>query len=259
MEIISNYILAVGARYGNITLFNINNGSYITTLLEDKKENIPFNSILLLNLKYFATYTLKNIFIWRLSDLKIQTTLTNVHSEFIRGLKLLRNQLNMVSVSYNGEIKIWDTDSFIELACFQTCQNVWSLEIGENDLIAVGCDNGEVKIHDSSTYQLKATLYNGATIVYSIKSLSNGLIACGLQSKLINIWDISKGKILKVLVGHNYEVTSLELLGQDLLVSGSSRGLIKLWTISNGKEITSFKAHTNEINTIKIISGKGLL
>lgn len=253
IELLNKTILAVGDIFGYIYIYNISNYNPIIRL--DTIYNEPIRSILLLNDKYFASLSLKEIIFWRLSDFKMQKNIPTTKGDVLGGLKLLKISLNMVSVNYIGLVQVWDSDSLEEILNFTSCSNVFSLETLNNDLIAIGCENGEIRIHFSNTGDTKLILYNGIR-VDSLKYLRNGYLACGLNNGFIAIWNLNLGLKVKEFLAHLYYVRSLEQIGDELLVSGSRDDYLKIWNISIGFEINSVKAQTGVVASIKLLKSK---
>lgn len=253
---INKDLLAELTNYGTLDIFNITSGSKVHTL-SGHLMYTWFNSLILLNEKYFASYVGPEVIFWRIADLKNETKIANATNIFLKGIKLLKNRLNMITAAVNGEIRIWDTDSFRILATFLSCNGVNSLEVLEDDLIAIGCSSGEVRIHDPDTFRVKMILKNKEAKLVVLEYLKNGHIACGLEGGFINVWDTVKKVQIKQLF-YNMSVQSLKLIGDGLLASGYSNGFIKIWNISNETEIMSFRAHQYHVLVLTLISGNKL-
>lgn len=249
-------LLAALSDSGFIYVYNITNGTYLTKL-SGHTNATWYDSILLLNEKYFASYVRNEIIIWSLGEnFKNYTKISNAHVSDIKGLKLLKNQLNMVSISWNGLVKIWNTDPFQEISNFQSCTGNSLLEILENDLIAIGCSNGQLKIYDPLSFNLKILLNPEGIKINFIKYLGDDLIALGFDSK-ISVWDYLKGIKIKDLNDTFSSVYCLESIGKNLLVSGHFGGQIRVWNLLNDSTIWSYSG-SSAIFSLKLLSGKFL-
>lgn len=247
-EMIGQDYLAVGGL-AYIYVYNATSGALVRQILASG----GVTSIILISEKYFVCASDKDIIILKTQTLLVHNTIFNAHASNIQHLKLFKDQI--LSVSSDGWIRLWDLTTFQKNHEFQSCATLYSLELIENNHIAIGCSNGNVKIYDPTGFTLVATLSTGFSRVSSLKYLKKDLLACGLGSGFISIWDTLNRIKVKELSQHTTIVYSLELIGENLLASGSDDNTIKIWDISTGSLVQSFSAHSQMIYSIKYISG----
>ncbi len=101
-----------------------------------------------------------------------------------------------------------------------------------NGDLASGSGDQTIKIWNSSTGSLKATLSGHNHSVFSLTVLKIGYLASGSYEE-VKIWDSVTGKIEMTLIGHSLQVYSIATLLNGDLASGSSREII-IWNISTG-------------------------
>jgi WD40 repeat protein len=108
IKLLSNGIyLAAGLGNGNITIYNINTGSLITTLIGHTgwvMDLLEINSDTLISTSFDRT-----VLIWNLTTNEIKFNLTG-HSDFIFVLKLISTDI-LASGSWDKTVKLWNVTS----------------------------------------------------------------------------------------------------------------------------------------------------
>ena len=140
---------------------------------------------------------------------------------------------------------------------YKNCVTIWNpnngkpeIEIETNSLIHCiveltdqllvgGDDEGNVKIWNSITGELKRTLIGHTKTVSCIAVHPDGLIVSGSHDSTIIIWD-SDGHCVNTLEGHNKKINSVSILPNGMILSQSDNRL-KLWNPVEGKCILSLK------------------
>jgi len=114
--------------------------------------------------------------------------------------------------------------------------------------LALGCDNGELYIHDASSLQMKLVKKDRKNPISEIKFSPNGqYLAVGCVDFLIFIYDVAKNfSLLKKMKGHVSRVTHMDFSeDSEILQSNSTSYDILYHSISSGKQLpggaSSFK------------------
>lgn len=110
----------------------------------------------------------------------------------------------------------------------------------DGELIAVGDDNGEVRLFLASSGQLQMRCVGHSDIVWTVAFSPDGdTIASGSFDNTIRLWSASDGRCLNVLVGHESWVYSVSFSPDgDTLASASEDGTCRLWSIKSGDCVT---------------------
>jgi len=106
--------------------------------------------------------------------------------------------------------------------------------------LALGCDNGELYIHDASSLQMKIVKKDRKNPISEIKFSPNGqYLAVGCVDFLIFIYDVSKNfTLLKKMKGHVSRVTHLDFSEDSQIMQSNSTSYDLLYhSISSGKQL----------------------
>ncbi len=112
-------------------------------------------------------------------------------------------------------------------------------------LLASGANDHEIKIWDTSTWQITRTLTGHTDKVFSVSWNPNGtLLASGSADHTIKIWNTSTWENLQTLIGHSGVVTSVTWSPDGKqLASGSYDYKIKIWNTSTWQNTDTLTAH----------------
>jgi WD40 repeat protein len=106
---------------------------------------------------------------------------------------------------------------------------------GDGWLVASGSLDGTVKLWDTATGRLLATLRGHTGVVNRVEVSSAGrLVASGGGDGTVRLWEAPSGRLLATLQGHAAGVWGVALSADGQLVaSGSLDGTAKLWKASS--------------------------
>lgn len=114
---------------------------------------------------------------------------------------------------------------------------VFSIDYSPNgELIAVGDDNGEVRLFLASNGQLQTRCVGHSDIVWAVAFSPDGqTIASASFDNTIRLWHTSDGRCVNVLLGHEGWVYSLSFSPEgDVIASASEDGSCRLWNLKTG-------------------------
>ena len=111
------------------------------------------------------------------------------HWDAIRYLSLSPNG-NLFSCSNDLCLKIWQIETGRMLQTLLFNYSVNCISIINNNLIAVGLDNGEIMIYDLNEMKSIKTILAHSSCVYRMNLLSNGNLLTGSNAGDVRLWDI---------------------------------------------------------------------
>ncbi|CAK1551545.1 unnamed protein product [Leptosia nina] len=145
--------------------------------------------------------------------------------------------LYIVTGSYDGKIKIWNTTSgFCFVTFSEHTSSVTDVVFSTNKKFFVSSSlDGTVRCYDLTRYRNFRTLTSPSLVQFSCVAIdsSSELCAAGGQDVFeIFLWSVKFGKLLEVLGGHEAPVSSLSfspVLSSSRLASASWDKTVKLW------------------------------
>ena len=160
----------------------------------------------------------------------------------------------MVSGSYNGVLKFWNSASGEEIRSMQAHSDIIRDLCFSPDgtmLISAG-DDKLVKIWDVESGKEIQRLGRHTTGVRSLGLSPDGrLLASGGTGMTIRIWDLSLNTEIARLHGHAESVLCLNFSPDGrLLTSGSGDNTIKLWDVETMREVKTLYGHKDQVNSL---------
>ena len=103
--------------------------------------------------------------------------------------------------------------------------------------MACGCVDGTVRLWETRSGQLWATLHGHSGLVYAVALSGDArLLASGGADGAVKLWDAAAGELLATLRGHTGVVWSVALSRDGrLLASGGDDGILRLWDTDSGE------------------------
>lgn len=148
----------------------------------------------------------------------------------------------------------WELVLFLPLECGKI-RSIITNESGEQLFLA--CQNGEIKIFDSTTFNETACFFaheNGANTLALLPDKDSTLLSAG-KDGYIRAWDLKSGNKIVEIPAHNFGIYQLEFFnGGKNFVSVSRDKSIKLWDSSTFKVIQKIErkhgGHSHAVNAI---------
>jgi WD40 repeat protein len=164
--------LAVGLGKGTINIFNINDGSYVSSLLghtQNVKTIIQLDEHTLAS----GSQDLK-VRIWDLKTYTSKFAALSGHANSIRGLKQISFDI-LASGSQDNSIKLWNTTSgeFIRNLRNHTGAVFWSVDLINSKTLISGSRDTSVKLWSWSTGECLQTILTGGLDVSSLALLQS--------------------------------------------------------------------------------------
>jgi NACHT domain- and WD repeat-containing protein len=159
----------------------------------------------------------------------------------------------VVSGSWDGWIRIWDSETGFEIKSFKACNGyVTSLSFSRNGKwLIVGSDDGELKLFDPTNGSEASSVQAHTAQVCSIAVSGNGThIMSSSRDGFLHIWDISNNKLelRRELGGKKKRLESCAFSGDgQLAVAGTEKGTIQTWDVDTQEQGKLIRAHTASV------------
>lgn len=123
----------------------------------------------------------------------------------------------------------------------------------QNDLVAVGCSDGRLKIYELNTGSLQRDIAAHIGWVTTVAWSANGqFLVTGGSDNLVKIWSAT-GTLLFSLTGHGGDISAVKVTPDNsFVVSGSKDDRIRVWNASNGQLVRQINAHSADVNGIDL-------
>jgi len=182
-------------------------------------------------------------------------TLTG-HTKSVTSIVVTEDQQQIVSVSDDTTIKIWEISSG---ECVKTLTGhndcVTSIVITEDQQqIISASEDKTIKIWEIANGECLKTLTGHTRWITSIVITEDQQqIISASYDKTIKIWEIAGGECVKTLSGHTRWITSIVMTkDQQQIISAGCNGEIKIWEIASGECVKKLTGHIRWISSIVI-------
>lgn len=162
---------------------------------------------------------------------------------------------NIIAIGLGNSVYLWDASEGTSSELLSTdddCGPVTSVKWAPDGRhIAVGFNNSEVQLWDSSTNQLLRTLRGHGSRVGSL-DWNNHILTTGSMDSLIINNDVRiRSHNIGTYRGHHQEVCGLKwsTSGQQL-ASGGNDNLIFIWDLSSNQRLHRFNDHTSAVKAL---------
>lgn len=178
------------------------------------------------------------------------------HTDWVNDISLCCNGKNLISVSNDTTIKVWNAHQGFCLSTLRSHKDYAKClaHAKEREVVASAGFDRMIYLWDIQALTMLTATKNTITTkpldgskssIYSLAINQTGtLVASGSTEKVIRLWDPrSRQKLLK-LRGHTDNVRSL-VFSRDgsMLLSASSDGTIRLWSISQQRCVSIIRVH----------------
>ncbi|ETO14923.1 WD-40 repeat-containing protein, partial [Reticulomyxa filosa] len=177
------------------------------------------------------------------------------HLEAISGIRFSPNGKQIVSISCDNTIRLWDVES--EMSVKQLWEyhgEPYDIQFSPNGQTLASVFDGTIIIWDVESKK-KINEWKGHwNAVQKIHFSPDGqsIVSCS-KDNIIRIWDVTLGKEVKQIKGHLNFVSDVKYLcdGQTI-VSSSWDKTIRIWNIESGREIQRLIGHSEGVTAIDI-------
>ena len=170
------------------------------------------------------------------------------HTAVNADLRLIADGSQLVTVGYDGVLKVWDMASGDDVIMLQAHEKrIIRMDASpDGKIIATASDDGTIKLWDTDTWELLATLDDHGTtesnfftgVVDVVFSSDGSRLASGGANGDIIVWEVSTGELLSTITGHTNAAWDLVFSPNGkLLASASQDQTVKLWDAITGQHL----------------------
>jgi mitogen-activated protein kinase organizer 1 len=199
------------------------------------------------NSKFVSTGGDKTVFYWDVQTAQTIRRWTGHAGRVNRGVFAGDGDSVVVSGSYDGTVKIWDTKSsnYKPIMTFDEAKDsITDLCVFDAEIISASVD-GRVRSYDLRMGVCHVDVIGHPVTSVSVTKKGTELLASSLDST-VRLMDRGNGQLLKAyrdggFVNKELRVRSTLGLNDSVVVSGSDDGMVYVWDLLEGEVLHSFK------------------
>ncbi|XP_061166036.1 protein qui-1-like [Saccostrea echinata] len=178
------------------------------------------------------------------------------HENFVRQMKILGDDMRIVSYDILGHFHLWRADEGTTLMTFDRQASTFILSTDCQLLITARGDNcARVWKTDSGT--LVTGVSHTERITCLCCDIKDRFLVTGSEDKSCKVWDLTTGKLTQVLVEHSTSVIRVAINSDgSAVISGANDGCIMVWEISSGECRHKLNCHTMCITALNFLSNE---
>ena len=184
------------------------------------------------------------------------------HTDNVNSIAFSSDGRRLATASRDRTVKIY-VAGVAELSTLVEEQAaLWCVAFSRDDsVLAVGSEDGSVKLIDSASGRELHTLIGHSGPVYSVAfSLDGKSLATGSKDSTVKLWDTAKGIELKTLDGHSDAIYSLAFSPDGtMLASGSADRSVGVWYLLVDFERRSMWGHAGIVYSVAFSPDSGML
>lgn len=171
-----------------------------------------------------------------------------------------RSQIKAVTFSPDGQllasagvhVKLWNVRNRQEIATLR--DEKWALAVDfspDKEQLAVGYEDGTVKIWNVQRQRVVATREGDARHVFSVKfSQDSQLLASAGYHGEIRLWDVAEWQHRGTLHTRIGTVRDIAFSENGKALASASREVVHLWDVQSGAQLTALRGHSGWVNAL---------
>jgi len=191
--------------------------------------------------------------------LKRHTGVFKGHSDCVNSAAFSSDKSNVVSVSRDSSIIIWDAYSgSVERVLSNHTDVIHSVCFnGDRSLFITSSNDNTAIVWNAKTYEVKNIIPHSSCVGFASFSPDGGKIATATADSIVRIWDIDKlDKPIRELVGHSNAVRVVSFSPDSRYVlTGSDDYTLKIWDLaSDGHNLHVKSLELHEFGVVRCAS-----
>jgi WD40 repeat protein len=177
------------------------------------------------------------------------------HAGYVWSIAISSDGTRLVSGSHNGEIFVWDVESWQVVTALDSASTVYSVAFSpDGRQIVAGHQNSPyISRWDAQTGALLTSFQGHTSAVCSISFSPNGhWIASGSADQKIRICDVQRGSLIRTMQAHTSFVRAVAFSADgSRLASCADDRIIRLWDPETGKCLTGrLEGHSHGVLSV---------
>ena len=150
-----------------------------------------------------------------------------------------------LATNENWHVKIWDLKTRKQLRSWQMPAFTRSVIFINDDQVAVGSDDGRIRIWDVAASRRVNVLKGHTDWVPGLALSPDGRkLASGSLDMTAKLWDLTSGKMIRSFKGHDWYVGRVSFGPQGKrLISASDDKTARIWNVETGELIRTLRGH----------------
>lgn len=191
--------------------------------------------------------------------LKRQTGVFKGHSDSVNSAVFSSDKSNVVSVSRDSTIIIWDAYSgSVERVLSNHTDVIHSICFnGDKSLFITSSNDNTAIVWDAKNYEMKYIIPHSSCVGFASFSPDGKKIATAAADSIVRIWDLNKlDKPIRELAGHSNAVRVVSFSPDSrYIVTGSDDYTLKIWDLtSDGQDLCVKSLELHEFGVVRCAS-----
>lgn len=195
------------------------------------------------------TYEARNSLLMVLQTYPRLKTYLHGHSDFVRTIATTTDQSLFVSGGRDSVVRLWDAESFTEVAAFAGHDD-WINDVAispDDSLVASASRDNTLRVWDIETGAEVMTLTEHEDEVRTAAFSPDGTYLVSADATgMILVWDVETAETITTIAAHADLIYALDFSPDgSQLVSGGADNMIRIWDTAEWDEVLILQGHTN--------------
>jgi len=194
---------------------------------------------------------------WTSTNVLLERTMTNRFGR-ITAIAFSPDGTNVVAANAAGSNivrRVSDGAIVVSRAAYNTSVGpapVSSIAFSVARLFASGCDDGTIRVWDSTWTQRWSTNSAHASNVTAVAFSADGsYLATASLDSVVRLWSTTNWACVRTLTGHTSGVTAIAFApNARTIASGAEDGTVKLWDAASGTCVNTVQAHARAVTSL---------
>lgn len=199
------------------------------------------------NDKFVSTGGDKTVFLWDVQEAKTIRRWTGHNGRVNRGVFAGDGDSVVVSGSFDGTVKIWDTKSnnYKPIMSLDDAKDsITDIAISDSDIVSASVD-GRIRSYDLRMGMCQVDVIGHPVTSLTVSKKGTEVLVSSLDST-IRLMDRTNGQLLKAYRDEGYVNTDLRVrstlgLNDSVVLSGSDDGMVVAWDLLEGECLKRFR------------------